>query len=83
MKSSYPTYLDYLTVLKEQFRTIGKKIPLQDFNMQGNSTNLNVVLKEHDGLQASQPYMQVTFIRAMDGHDDSQSRSKGLGYIQT
>jgi len=83
MNSSFPTYIEYLLVLQERFKAWGLQIPLQDFTMAGNSTNLKVVMKEPDVIQASQPYFEITFIRALEGHDDVQSRSKGLEHNQT
>jgi hypothetical protein len=76
MISQFPTYYDWYLALKATFRDLGKKIRLQDFTMAGNSTNLKVILKDSDTIQASQPYMELTFIRAQDGHDDNQSGQK-------
>lgn len=73
IQSELPTYLDYYNALLSYLKTIGNTVSIQDFSMNGNSTNLRVKVKEIDEIQASQPYFELTFVRAIEGHDNEQS----------
>lgn len=66
MKSSLPTHAEYHKILLEHLREIAKKIPLQDFTLQGNSTNLRLLVKSLDELQSSMPYLELSFLDVED-----------------
>jgi hypothetical protein len=65
-RSTLPTHFEIYKILLEHINAIAKKIPLQDFTTQGNSTNLKVLVKGLDELQTSMPYLELSFLDVED-----------------